>query len=108
MVPVVPEHFWLEVSNAALMAQRRNRIPGSDLPKFIAFLDELQIHTDMTTGVRALSSIHDLARAENLTVYDAAYLDLALREGLPLATLDEALIRAAASSGATIFSLSSS
>ena len=66
---------------------------------FVQLLQDLAIEVDTNTAQHALESTLHLARRFGLSAYDAAYLDLALREGLPLATLDAGLLNAAAATG---------
>ena len=85
---------------------RRRSVAGSprptDLAMRLALIAELPITTDDETTARAWREILPLARAEGLTTYDAAYLELAIRRGLPLMTKDAALIAAAGRSGVPI------
>lgn len=67
--------------------------------QFLRLLDDLAIETDPDTGRYALKDTLQLARRFALSAYDAAYLEVALRQGLPLATLDGALLQAAAKAG---------
>jgi predicted nucleic acid-binding protein len=96
---MVPSHFWLELSNATVIAERRGRISATDVAAYFQMMRSLQVTTDVSTSDLADTSIRSLAVAHNLTVYDAAYLELAQRETAQLATLDEALKGAAASAG---------
>lgn len=95
----VPTLWWLEVANVLLVAERKGRLTAADAARFVALLERLPITIDRTTPERAANSVTALARAHRLSSYDAAYLELALREGLPLATRDKALREAAASLG---------
>ena len=98
---VVPRHWHFEVANALLFAERRGRLqPGQAKPQ-LRLLDTLPISLDDSPDIE-LS--FDLAVAHGLTLYDAIYLELALRRALPLATLDEELQRAADQAGAEIYS----
>ena len=91
----VPGLWSLEVANGLVSGERRGRIKAADSAAFIAMIEELPISPDPSTGARALHETISLARAHRLTAYDAAYLELAMRLGLPLATGDRSL-RAAA------------
>ena len=102
---VVPQHFWLEVANGTLMAERRGRINTANVDRFAIMLADVQIATDANQERRALSEIRSLAQEHGLTIYDALYLDLALREQLPLATLYQDLIQAAGNVGALLYQL---
>lgn len=77
------------------LAERRGRISAAKVSRGIDLVGRLGLKVDETTWVRAFAAIHRLARSERLTVYDAAYLDLALRLDVPLATRDDALKQAA-------------
>lgn len=96
---VVPSLWPLEVANALLMGERRKRTTEAKVTQFVALVTSLPITIDDETAARAWQESSHLARAHNLTVYDAAYLELALRRGLPLATLDDPLKAAAAAVG---------
>jgi len=98
---VVPSLWRLEIGNVLLQAERRGRVRAVDVGMRIALLGALPIVTDEETSPRALREIFTLARAESLTTYDAAYLELAMRRGLPLATKDRALHAAASRVGIT-------
>ncbi|MGA3400435.1 MAG: type II toxin-antitoxin system VapC family toxin [Acetobacteraceae bacterium] len=97
---VVPAWWTLEVTNVLLLAARRGRIASEAVQERLALLDMLAIETD-TQGLGAVwrSTVLALAQTEALTVYDAVYLELAIRRGLPLASSDKALRRAAAQRG---------
>lgn len=92
---LVPEIWLLEVANGLLFAERRGRISAADVAQVHGALAALPIEFDDLTLERALAAVLHLARAHRLSAYDAAYLELAMRQGLPLATQDGAL-RAAA------------
>jgi predicted nucleic acid-binding protein len=91
----VPSHFWLEISNGLLMAERRKRAPWSEIAETIRFAFDLPYMTDEETVMRCQSESLSLARQFNLTIYDAIYLELARRRHATLATVDQALARAA-------------
>ena len=95
----VPGLWRLDIGNVLASAERRNRITPAQVSACLGLLDRLPIVTDAETENRALREILALARSENLTTYDAAYLELALRRGMELATLDKPLLRAAARCG---------
>ncbi|MGA8163675.1 MAG: type II toxin-antitoxin system VapC family toxin [Waddliaceae bacterium] len=92
---VVPAIWPLEVSNVLLLAKRRKRLSTLQVSSFADALSALSITVDPSTTTRAMHSIYVLAEKTKLTIYDAAYLELALREKVPLATLDKDLIKAA-------------
>lgn len=91
----VPSLWRLEVANSLTMAMRRGRISADFRADTLADLALLNIQTDPDTGSFAWRDTLALADTHGLSVYDAAYLELALRLSLPLATLDGALNRAA-------------
>ena len=91
---VVPSLWRLEVANTLRLAVRRKRCDEEFLRQAVAYLEQLPIEDDGDTSRYAWSATLELARVDGLTVYDAAYLELALRRNLPLATGDKALIAA--------------
>lgn len=91
----VPGIWSLEVANTLLVAERRNRMTQEQSELAIALLQLLLIHVDEATDNNALSSTLVLGRQEGIAAYDAAYLELAIRMGLPIATLDTRLAEAA-------------
>lgn len=92
---LVPAIFWYEIRNALIANERRGRIAPERTAAFLALLDELPLSIQ---PLPADAGVLGLVRQHRLSVYDASYLELALREGLPLATLDSALAGAAAKS----------
>ncbi len=88
---VTPAHWWFELRNVLLVAERRRRIETRQVRQFLRLFRDLKIIVDRAPDDQA---IFELARAHALTFYDAAYLELAIRES-ELATLDIALSRAA-------------
>lgn len=92
---LVPSIWPLEVANVLLVGERRGRSTEARTSRFISLLDALPIRVDAATSQHALSGILTLAREQRLSAYDAAYLELAMREGVALATQDKALRRAA-------------
>jgi predicted nucleic acid-binding protein len=100
---VVPLLWMSEASNVLLMAQRRGRIERETMQERLALLDMLPIETDdNASGTVWRSSVVTLADVEALTFYDAIYLELAIRRGLPLASSDAALRRAARRRGVVV------
>ena len=93
---LVPAHWWFEVCNTILMAERRGRFSVSITSDALARLALLPIQE---AGKPIDANVFILARKHRLTFYDAAYLELASREALPLATLDARLADAAAAEG---------
>ena len=93
---VVPGLWWFEVRNTLVVNERRRRIAESDTAAFLLNLARLRIRVDRVPDE---ASVLRLARTHRLSVYDAAYLELAQRESLPLATLDANRQKAAAAEG---------
>jgi predicted nucleic acid-binding protein len=92
---IVPELWPMEATNVLLIAERKKRIVSLKRRELINFLQMLPISIDRMTHEVAWADISDLAAEHRLTIYDAAYLELALRRELPLATLGHDLRRAA-------------
>ena len=99
---VVPGIWRFELGNGLLTAVRRGRISGTYRDQSLAELSSMRIETDSETNVHAWSMTLRLAERHELTLYDASYLELALRRGFPLATLDSKLRRAGETIGLTI------
>ena len=91
----VPSMWPLEVCNVLLVAERKKRIGEAGSTRFIALLTELPIIVEQEPPERMIKEIFALARKHKLSSYDASYLDLAMRKGLPIATLDKSLLLAA-------------
>jgi predicted nucleic acid-binding protein len=100
----VPSIWPLEVCNVLLVAERKRRIGEAGSTRFIALLAELPIIVEQEPPERMIKEIFALAREHKLSSYDASYLDLAMRKGLPIATLDKNLIAAAKRSKVPILS----
>lgn len=99
---LVPPHWFLEVTNVLAMAEKRRRITPANSQEFIRLLRTFAIEVDDAESSRAFDHFLPLCRAHKLTSYDAAYLELAQRRNLPLATLDAALRAAAQAVGVTV------
>ena len=97
----VPALWHLELGNVLLGAQRRGRIDQAGIEGFLSALGAYDIEVDGQTSSLAWSKTLALAASHGLTVYDAAYLELALRRRLPLATLDKTLLAALKKAGGT-------
>jgi predicted nucleic acid-binding protein len=91
----VPSLWHLELANALAAGERKRRITPARTSEFIALIGGLPIVIDERTPKLALGTVIDLARSERLSAYDAGYLELAMRRGIPLATKDDALAKAA-------------
>jgi len=99
---IVPVIWRLEVANGLAMMRRRGRMTGQDATRALSSLAFMPIEPDSETWPRAWTDTSSLAEAHRLTVYDAAYLELALRRGLPMATLDKDLHAAAVACGVSV------
>ncbi len=98
---LVPPLWPLEIANVLVVAERRRRLSKSDSARFLELVGALPIEVDTATP----DPFHLLAvaREHGLSAYDAAYLALAMREGIPLATRDRALGKAARRCGVPLF-----
>jgi predicted nucleic acid-binding protein len=101
----VPALWWYEISNTLTIARRRQRLSEADVMRLVELYGALPIHTDAYLGPDVLGRFHALAQEYALSAYDAAYLELAQRRGLGLATLDRRLITAAKKAGIRIIRL---
>ena len=102
---LVPSHWPVEVANALRMACRRGRISSSDISQFLEDLEALPIRIDGTDKTLIRKKVYPLAEQYDLTVYDAAYLELAMRQQLALATLDDGLSKASRLAGVSLIPL---
>ena len=93
----VPALWLLEVGNLMLSAQRRRRITAAKRQELVIHADALRLRVDHEHVT--MTTLDTLAARHGLSAYDAAYLELALRRGLPLATLDQGLQKAMAGAG---------
>ena len=100
---LVPDLWHLEVANVLLSAEKRGELEIAEVERFISQIENLPIHVDPLTANQAFSRTLALAGAYKLSSYDAAYLELSIREGLPLATLDRNLLKAAKKSDVEIY-----
>lgn len=101
-VAVVPALWHVELTNALLQGELRKRIDPVAGMEFLALIDGLRIEPDHWLDHRVLGALLAVARRYRLTAYDSAYLELAVRRVLPLATRDAALRKAAQSAGVTL------
>jgi len=95
-----PALWQLEVANMLLTALRRKRIDASQFVRLLEAIDSLPVTLQAALTAKQRGDLLHLARKHELTAYDAAYLELALRLDLPLATFDDRLTRAARAEGA--------
>jgi predicted nucleic acid-binding protein len=100
---VVPAVWGLEIANAMLAGERRKRLKQPEILRFLALLEGLSIVQDGQAVSESVSNVLPLARHYDLSAYDAAYLELSIRLGVPLATLDAKLQKAAQRAGVKIF-----
>jgi predicted nucleic acid-binding protein len=98
----VPQHWFLEIANSLTVSVRRKRITADQRAAYLDSLFELDITTDGQTIDHAWLATVQLADIYGLTVYDAAYLELAQRRRVPLATLDKPLADAARKAGVEV------
>ena len=100
-VAMAPAVWPLEVGNVIVRTEARNLLPEARSAEFLALLQDMAIEIDPRSTEHALTNTLQLARRHKLSTYDASYLELALREGLPLATNDADLRKALARTGGT-------
>jgi predicted nucleic acid-binding protein len=95
----VPSLWPLEVANALLMGERRRRTTEAKVTQYVRLLQALPVEVEEQDFARAFEGVLSPARIYGLSAYDAAYLEVAMRRELPLATLDRRLREAAAAAG---------
>ena len=100
---IVPVTWGLEVANVIARAEAKELVTEARSGAFLEMLDGVDIEADAATFAHAMSDTLQLARRYKLSAYDASYLELALRRGIPLATLDEDLQKAAKKAGVKKF-----
>ena len=91
---LTPAIWALEVANGMRTAERRGRLDAAELPRIRELLGGLPVRIEVVELEQALGEVLEVARSLDLTAYDAAYLALASRRGLPLATIDDRLRQA--------------
>jgi predicted nucleic acid-binding protein len=99
---LAPGIWPLEVGNVLVMAERNGRMTNADSIHLFKLLRQLRIEVDLSTAERMFDTVFNLAREQTISIYDAAYLDLAMQTGLPLATLDMDLRKAATRCGVDV------
>jgi predicted nucleic acid-binding protein len=100
---IVPPLWQLEVANGLLMNERRKTLTSAEADRGLLDLETfLASLADLDATPAAMRELANVARAYQLTVYDAAYLELAKRESLPIATLDKGLRAAAVKAGVAL------
>jgi predicted nucleic acid-binding protein len=102
---VAPSLWRLEIANALCMAVRRKRCDEAFVDRSLRRLDAMSIAIDVETDLHAWDETLDLSREEALTLYDAAYLELAMRTGSSLASFDKDLIAAARRRGVEVLTV---
>lgn len=100
---LVPAVWGLEVANVLARAESSGQLALDKSDEFLSLLKSMRIEADPTTAEHALTDTLSLARQHHLSAYNAAYLELALREQLPLATLDADLRAASKTAGGTLY-----
>jgi predicted nucleic acid-binding protein len=100
---IVPAIWPLEVANALLMGERRKRSTEAQATAWSQHLATMPISVETLTNAQAWGSVLAIARAYNTSAYDAAYLELAIRRGLPLATVDAKLKPSAGKAGVKLY-----
>jgi predicted nucleic acid-binding protein len=100
---VIPAIWAVEITNAMLVGERRKRIRQPEVQRFVELLKGLNIVEDAQPAANAVSNLFPLARDYRLSACDAAYLDVAIRREIPLATLDSNLRKAALVAGIEAF-----
>ena len=101
-IALVPSIWGLEVGNVIVRAEAKGLLQEARSAEFLGILQDMSIETNARSNEHALGDTLQLARRYKLSTYDASYLELALREGLALATNDEALRKALANAGGTL------
>jgi predicted nucleic acid-binding protein len=96
---LVPAIWPLEIGNVLLVAERKRRLGKADVVRFLELVSSLPLSVEQESPGRMLTDIIALARDLRLSTYDASYLDLAMRLGLPIATQDKLLMKAAKKCG---------
>ena len=96
---VVPPLFRIEIGNSLLIGARRKRIAARYIREALDLIDQLPLHVDGSSAAYVWSTTIEIAAAYGLTLYDATYLESAIRLELPLATLDQKLGNAAKIAG---------
>jgi predicted nucleic acid-binding protein len=99
---LVPAHWPVEILNGLMRAKRRGRVTEAEIQFFFDNLRSFDLSVDPPHDLAGLENVRACADRHGLTSYDAAYLELALRSGMPLATLDDALLKAAVAEAAAV------
>ena len=102
---IVPSIWAVEITNALLVGERRKRIRQPEIRRFVDLLKGLSVVEERQTFAETVSNVLPLAREYDLSAYDAAYLDVAVRHEISLATLDGAMQKACTAAGIEIFKM---
>jgi predicted nucleic acid-binding protein len=100
----VPAQFWFEVLHGLARAERRGVVLPDEVEDFVRLLSKLPLRIDPAYDAPGMVSLRIMARRYGLSIYDASYVELALRTGLPLVTRDGSLAKAAKMAGVALFS----
>jgi predicted nucleic acid-binding protein len=100
---MVPMTWGLEIANVIARSEAKDLVTAAQSGSFIALLEGIPIEVDSETFTQVLGDTLQLSRRYKLSSYDASYLELALRNGAPIATLDDDLRRAATKAGVKLF-----
>ena len=100
---LVPAIWGLEIANAVLAGERSKRLRQPEIRRFVTLLESLSLVQDVQPVSDHMSKVLPMAREYGLSAYDAAYLELSIRHGAPLATLDGKLQKAARKAGIEVF-----
>ena len=100
---LVPSSFWYEVFHGLVRLERRGIVSRQEIEVFVADISQLDFSVDPARDTTEMVELYRLSQRARLNIYDAGYLELALRSDLPLATNDKALTQAARNAGAALF-----
>lgn len=101
----VPCLWWYEITNVLTVAERRKRLNYTDVIKIFSLLEKLDFETDNQNGVIFSKDVWEIAHRNDLSAYDAVYIELAIRKKASLASLDKQLLNAAKKSGLQIYKI---
>ena len=100
---LVPSSFWYQVFHGLARLQRRGIVSQDEIEDFVTHVSEFDFSVDPARNTAEMVDLYQLSQHAALNIYDAGYLELALRSGLPLATTDRALASAARDAGVAMF-----
>ena len=99
----MPSSFWYEVFHGLVRLERRGIVSRQEIEVFVADISQLDFSVDPARDTTEMVELYRLSQRAKLNIYDAGYLELALRSDLPLATNDKALTQAARNAGVALF-----